>query len=442
MIQTILFILLITAGVGLPLTLIIAPKHNAIGRIGLSYLLGIGFFTLVMFVTNILGLRLNLVHTILIFVALSLPLILLSHKRFKEYCRGVKNAGKNFDLDKLEKITLAGIFFVVVSSFINTLYWPVYIWDALTMYDFRAHVFIQTGFIVQSLQDIGGGYYLGYPLFTSLSHTIVYLAGGYNPQFIYSLFYLSLGLVFYGQLREFVSRKFSLLFTLLLLVTPQLFNQSLVAYTNLPYTACFALSAIYFYIWDKKRVDGYLIISALLLGFSTWVRASEPFWLGVLGLVIIMSVIRKKYLDMITFSIFFFPIQQLWKYTLSSLATWQISTVNEIANYTSFLSHIFDFGRWVQVINFLYKNVINIWGVVLILFIVAFVYSLFTNKIREVYMLYTINFVLLFMLLIGNFIFSFTFSGWTEIPDSASRMAMFIYPLFIYNIALIANKIF
>ena len=442
MIQAILFILLITVGIGLPLTLVIAPRHNAIGRIGLSYLLGIGLFTLVMFVTNIMGLKFNLLHTILIFITMSLPLILLSFKQLKEYCKNVENRRKNFRLDKLEKITLAGLFFFMVSNFVNTLYWPVYIWDSLTLYDFRAKLFTGVGTIKDSIALLGdnwNGYYLGYPLLTSLSHSVVYILGGDNPQFIYSLFYLSLGLVFYGQLREFASRRSSLLFTLMLLTIPQIFNMSIVAYTNLPYMTYFSLGALYFYIWDKDGKKGYLILSALLVGMSTWVRSTEPFWLVILGLVILFAIIRKRYKDILVFPIFFFPIRQAWEsFGLSSISFG--STVGQVTGATSVLVNYFSVQKLQDIINFLYKGVILVWGPVFILFLGAVIYSLTTRRIKSIYMIYLITFTILAMLLAGTYVFSFAFPQWSEIPDSASRMAMIFYPLFIYSTALVASR--
>ena len=194
MIQAITFILLITFGIGLPLTLLIAPKHNIIGRLGLSYLLGIGIFTLLMFATNLLGLKLTFANNILIFLFAATSLIFFGRMRLKGYWKDFKKSFKSFHPGLTEKVTIGAIGYFIVSSFANTFYWPVYIWDALTLYDFRGHLFAQTGFIQNTITSLNSGYYFSYPLFTSLSHTIVYLSGGANSQFIYSLFYLSLGL--------------------------------------------------------------------------------------------------------------------------------------------------------------------------------------------------------------------------------------------------------
>lgn len=436
MLFSVLFILLITFGIGLPLGLLIAPKHNIVGRLGLSYLLGMGIFTLLMFVTNLLGLKITLINNILLFLAVATPLVVIGRKRMKSFWKELRVSYKNFHPDLTEKAGIAAIAFFVISSFASTFYWPVYTWDALTLYDFRAHVFTQMGFIKSALSSLDGGYYLSYPLLTSLTHTAVYLSGGNDPQFIYSLFYLSLGLVFYGQLCEFVSRKISLLFTLILLTIPQIFNQSIVSYTNLPFMTFFSLGAIYFYIWDKKRTSGYLILAAILVGFSTWTRSTEPFWLGIFVLVVLISVFRKKFLDILTFSVFFLPIQQIWKIFLAQTAS-QGNTLSQVIGYTSILVNIFNFQRWGTVINFLYQSVFRPWGPVFILFVAVLIYSILVNKLKETFLIYSITLALLALLLVGTFIFSFTFPTWNQIPDSASRTAMIFYPLFAYSIALL-----
>ena len=127
---------------------------------------------------------------------------------------------KTLNLSPVEKVMLAVLAFIIVSSFLNTLYWPVSLWDSLVLYDFRAHIFAASGFMKEAFID---SYYINYPLLTSLGHTIVYLTGGESPQILHSLFYISLGAGFYGSLREFVSRKIALLSTLILNDCPAAF---------------------------------------------------------------------------------------------------------------------------------------------------------------------------------------------------------------------------
>ena len=438
MITAILFILLITLGVGLPLTLWIAPKHNVAGRLGLSYLLGIGIFTLFEYTANLLGLKFTFGNNIIIFLVLSLPLTLLQRNKYKIFWSEFKKSFKNFHPELIEKITLGTIIFFIVSSFVNTLYWPVYVWDALTLYDFRAHVFIQTGFIKSALAGLGSSFYYSYPLLTSLAHSTVYLSGGQYPQFLYSMFYLSLALVFYGFLREFISQKLSLIFTLILLTAPRMFEQSVISYTNLTYMTYFSLAIIYFYLWDRKRTAGYLILSALLTGLVTWTRALEPFWLATFGIIVVVSLYRKRFFDPILFAIFFFPIQQAWKVFQSYFGQGG-STIGEISSSASFLINIFDFERWRGVLSFLHGNVVLLWGPLFVLFIVASVLSFINKEQRKSFLIIFITWGLLAFFVIGTYLFSIYLGWYGGVSDSAARVSMVFYPLFIFCIALVTR---
>jgi len=437
MIFSIIFILLIALGIGLPLSLLIASKGNLLGRLGISFPLGIGIFTLGMYLSNLLGLRFTPLNNFLLFLLLSIPILLFEKGRIKKYFVEFYHSAKNVQLSLDEKVILGVLGFFVVSSFINTFYWPVYSWDSLVLYDFRGRVLAMTGFIKDAFFS---NYYVSYPLLTSLSHSVIYLSGGKNPQFLYSLFYLSLGLCFYGLLREIISRRLSLLFTTLLLTVPLVFEHSLISYTNLPYTAFLSLGVIYYYLWDRKREPGYLVLSAVLVGLSTWTRGIEPYWLGIFLIVVIVSLLRRKLFDVVIYSLFFFPIQQVWKIFQNSLQGLPQSIVGEVASNTGILSNALDLNRWSQVLGYLYQYIINPWGAVFSAFILAFLFSFIIKKQKESFLIFSITFVLLSLLLLGTFIYSFTAKNWMEIGDAANRMSMIFYPLFIYCTAVVMGE--
>jgi hypothetical protein len=437
MIISVIFILLIILGIGLPLVLLILPKEESVGVLGLSFLLGIGLFTLVMFISNILGLRFSLLNESILLFAILLPLTFVTRKRITTYFVMTIRKAKMAQFSPFEKVILAIIVFAVLSSFLNTFYWPVHIWDSLVLYDFRGKVFATTGFMKEAFID---NYYYGYPLLTSLAHSIIYLGGGKYPQFLYSLFYLSLGTTFYGLLKEFVSRKIALLFTMFLLIIQPLFYNSLISYTNFPYTVYMALGSIYVYLWDKKKQKGYLIISALLAGLSTWTRSVEPFWLAILLIVFLVSIYRKRFFDIILFSLIFFPIHEIWKTFQNSLMTSGSSTVGDVISYTKILLALFNVEKWIQIAGYLYKYVVVPWGAIFPVFIVATTSLFFLNKQKKLFLIFFITFTLLSVLIAGTFSFSLSFSGWYAIGDAVQRMSMLFYPLFIYCTALVAEE--
>jgi len=439
MILAVIFVLLITFGVGLPVVLWAIPKHNLWGNLGLSYLLGIGIFTFLMFLTNVAGIIFSLTNELLLLALIAIPLVFYKKSQIGKFSIEIVQSFKKSKMSSVEKIMLGVMAFAVISSFINTFYWPVYLWDSLVLYDFRGVIFAASGFMKEAFVD---NYYTGYPLLTSLAHTIVYLSGGKYPQFLYSLFYLSLGLGFYGSLREFISRKLSLFFTAVLLITGPIFYHSLISYTNLPYTTFLCLGALYVYLWDKKKQIGYLILSALLVGLSTWTRSVEPFWLAVFLVIFLVSIYRKRIWSVLTFSIFFFPIHEAWKVFQGSLRGTGASTVGEIVGYTKLLLALLDPTRWIQVVGYLYKYVVIPWGAIFAAFILAAISLFLIKKQRKLFLIYFITVSLLGVLAAGTFAFSEGVANWFAIGDAAERLSMLFYPLFIFCIAMVFGEIY
>jgi len=437
MIISVIFVLLIILGIGLPLALLASPKLNHATAIGISFPLGIGVFTLLMFVTNLAGVRFSLSNELLLLFLILTPLSILQWPRMKKFFVGSVDAMKNLKLMPVEKVVLGALAFLIVTSFINTFYWPVHIWDSVVLYDFRGRVFAETGFMKEAFID---GYYYNYPLLTSLAHTIVYLGGGRYPQFLYSIFYLSLGVGFYGFLREFVSRKTGIFFTLVLLLAQPLFYHSLISYTNLPFTVYLSLGAISTYLWDKKKETGYLILSALLVGLSTWTRSVEPFWLAILLIVFIVSIYRKKVWDFAIFSLIFFPIHEIWKIFQSFLFGNSASTVGEIAGYSKILPFLFDTQIWMQVISYLYKHVVIPWGAIFVAFVIATISSFLLKRTKELFLIFFITFTLLSIMIVGTIQLSIATDYWYRIGDAAQRLSMLFYPLFTFCITLVMQK--
>lgn len=446
MILPVIFILLIILGIGLPLTLLISPKINRVAAIGLSFPVGIGGFTLLMFIANLAGIRFSLPNELILWAAISTPLVILARKKPKNFFIESFHGVRCSRLEPVEKVMLGVLAFLVITSFINTFYWPVHMWDSVVLYDFRGHVFANTGFMKEAFID---SYYYNYPLLTSLAHTIVYLAGGKYPQFLYSLFYLSLILGFYGFLKEFVSRKTSLFFTLVLATVQPLFYHSLFSYTNLPFSVYLFLVAICVYFWDREqrlrnegKSKGYLFLSALLMGLSTWTRSTEPFWLGILIVVFVVSIYRKKVLNFALYSFLFFPIREIWRIFQNLLRGLDTSTTSEFTDYGKILQVLLDTERQAQVVGYLYKHVVVPWGPIFVAFVLAIALLFLLKKQKELFLMFFITFALLAILVVGTFGLSLTVEFWYRIGDAAQRLSMLFYPLFIFCIALVMQDLF
>lgn len=439
MFLSILFILLIAFGIGLPIVLLVAPKINRVTTLGLSYPIGLGIFTLLMFATNLAGIRFTLINELLIWVAVAIPLIFFARKRLKNFCVGSVSDLKTAKPEPFEKVMIGVLAFLLISSFISTLYWPVYLWDSVALYDFRGRVFASTGLMGPAFVN---GYHYNYPLLTSLAHALVYLAGSQYPQFIHSAFYLSLGLTFFGFLREFISRKASLLFTTILMMTGPLFYHSIISYTNLAYTVYLALGAIAIYLWDRKKEMGYLILSAILIALSTWTRSTEPFWLGAIFIVILVSIYRKKIWPALAYVAVVFPIREVWKIFQGSLSGANASIASEASGYANIAPNVFDWGKWGKVFTYLYKYAVLPWGGIFIAFILALIAMFIIKKQKNLFLIFFIVIIFLGVFVFGTYFFTIIMpSNWFAIGDAAQRLSMLFYPLFIFSIALVTREI-
>lgn len=454
------------------------PRIHVVERIGLSFLLGLGVFTFIIFCYSIFGVKISLQSVLLSLgtVIVSLYLLLSLFKRKLSFKVDMINFFKK--TSSIEKAIILVILSVLTASFTIATYFPVYIWDALAIYDFRGRVIADTGLYMQIARNFY--WFDGYPLFTSLSHTLVYLFGGENPQFLYSFIYSSFVFVFYGNIRRFVERKNALLTSLLLTSIPLFFNHSTFAYTNLPYSVFITLSTFYLYIWfAKKGSYGHLIVSAILLGLSCWTRSTEPFWvvnllvllffIGVQALRLSLGLLLRKWNNKFTnislicgmqtnykikdlvrfafaFVIYFlilFSFREPWilvnRYVSAKEGSFDktVNITNEIGSYASLLSRTpIDTERIYEVANYIYTFIIRSWYPVLFIFLFSIILNL--KKLFRKQSTFFLFIIMLYfgVLLYGTYIYTFGPSSWRAIPDSARRMAMFFIPLMVYYIGL------
>lgn len=434
---------------GFLLVVILIPKMGFIERIGASFLLGLGIYTFLMFCYSTLGIRITFISTFLSLLILNILLLFLNRILKRKLNLGISDFINSFRQSPLiVKIAVILLGLIGLMSLLFTLYYPVYIWDALALYDFRAKVIAETGYFSQIANNYF--YFSQYPLLTSLSHTIVYLFGGNNPQFIYSLLYISFLFVFYGALREFASRKVSLLTTILLSSAPELFEHSTFAYTNLPYVIYITLGTIYMFIWIvKQKPVGYLILAGLLTGLSTWSRSSEPFWAVNLLIIFAYSLFkyRKHILSPIWYCLSFFPIKWIWLKVYYSVMGTSNSTMSFVASElmgmkNSLFQYGFNFKRMIEVTIFIYEKVVLTWYPLLLVFILFLLLNVLAIKsVKKQVIIFLVFLAINFGLLIyGTYVYSLSFPYWEAIPDSARRMAMFFIPLMIFYIGLLSNN--
>ena len=267
---------------GFFLNLIILGKKRANEAAAISWLTGSIVFTLSIYIINVFfGIKLNLAS------ALS-TLVAITGTSFVFAKRNLALPKINFKSNLLVKLILVAVPLLI---FITAFFYPVADWDAVTLFDFRARILLNEGFVVNKIIEM---IYGGYPMYTSLLHFWVYLTGLWTPMPIYPLFTVSLAGGIFFVLRKFYSTRISLLISLAVIFVPRLFANSFIPYTNLPYTVLLMMGVFYIYLWTKSKNVSDLIFGLLLSAATFWVR-DFPFALVNFVLVFLAIPVVKKY---------------------------------------------------------------------------------------------------------------------------------------------------
>lgn len=366
----------------------------------------------------------------------------------------------------IEKVLMAVIAFIVLSTLVQNIFWPVTDWDALALYDFRARVVAETGSFDSG---VALGYFLQYPPFTSLLHTTIYLTGAVYAKIWYTLLYVALISGIYAVLRKRTSTLLATFGALMIAVNPLIFEHSIMAYTNLSYTLFLAMGTIYIWEWFRTKQNYCGIVGGLLIAAATWVRITEPLWMIGVGLILLISVLltaqQKKWRPMLT-GIFalgsIFLTKQIWSAFLGVLYAKHLPTVVEAAANSAskqqstlsipFLTNAFNtilgftsyfavfsqqppdvlLSRAIAVTMYLQAYVVPILAMYLLPFVVVGILVLRERSYRWLEWGTVLSYIGLIS--IGTYLFSFSDNSWDQIGGSAQRMSMFLIPLVLFLI--------
>lgn len=368
-------------------------------------------------------------------------------------------------LNKPEKLILTVIVILVVGSLIQNLFWPVTDWDALALYDFRARIVAETGNFALGSEL---GYFFQYPPFTSLLHTSLYVLGFEQAKIWYTILYASFIAVFYALIRKRTSRVMSLVGALLLAANPYMVEHSVMAYTNLAYVLFFSLGIIYLWDWLSEDSDKSLLLGGILVGGSTWVRMSEPFWIVGIVLIILGLLIKKKTIRSLIFGIvaivLLLGIKSIWPGFVADVNTvvsvapaqtepapappsFSVSSLPLIAPVFGIFRNLGIFmlkpsselwSRTLRVYDYFRVYIMPVFSVLMLPAVIIFWHDIAKDKKRVLIEWGTVA-MLVGLIFLGTLIFSFSDNSWDQIGGSAQRMSLFLIPLILHP--LIASSI-
>ncbi len=284
---------------GLSVINCISINFSILEKIGLAFLIGIGFETIFMFICDILNMKFNVIMLCIISIFFIIILNINNIKNFKILIKKLKKLKLQFSKINYKKTNLVWLFFFILiyvllyGSAAKSLYWPTFAYDNVAGYDLMGKVMATEGKVNNSLFEINDTPILGsarrciYPPLVSGSFAFVYLCNLPTSKLISSLFFIFFVISFYASLRLFTNKTNSIIITFLTVITPEMFAFSSLSTTNIPTAIYGSLSIIYLYIWLNRRKQRYLLIASLLMGFNIWTR-SDAVVFNMAGFIVLL----------------------------------------------------------------------------------------------------------------------------------------------------------
>ncbi len=154
---------------GVLLVQIIQPKMGLLEQMAIGYLFGIGLFTFILFLLNLVRIPYAVVPaSITLLTLISITAITVQLTQRPNWVELLKSKIKSLpnlkNLTSAEKVPFILLLILILIALVISAYWPVKDWDSIVLYDFRAKTFVQTGYMDAGIKL---GYFFGYPLLTS-----------------------------------------------------------------------------------------------------------------------------------------------------------------------------------------------------------------------------------------------------------------------------------
>lgn len=246
-------------------------------KTGLSFTIGSGLLTLLMFICSFLGIKFPALYLILcLFSGLILALAI------RKNLNGIKDSLNIFRYKPglAQKIIIPVIALIFLYFSFHALVTPLSYWDSWAIYGFKAKaLYLNQGIPLGFFTDSTKAYaHLDYPLLLPLLEAWAYTAlNSWNDQLVNIIFlayFLSLLVIFYFNLKPLIGERFSLLLTLFLVTIPRftLFMSSS-AYADVPLTVYYFVSLACLFRWFYvSQGRGFLYLSAICLGLAAWTK--------------------------------------------------------------------------------------------------------------------------------------------------------------------------
>jgi hypothetical protein len=293
---------------GLAVMLNISRKYDWLELIGNSFLIGIGCESIIMFLLDIAGIKFNQGVLIGVNVGLIVLLVGLASKKLNEISITPDPRGwtslKNINIPVIA--VGAVLLYLLYAITVKNLFWPPTEHDTIGSFDKLGRIMAIEGKLKISLFDYklegAGGVYP--PLFHS-AFAYVYVFGAEISKIATTLFFVSLLSSFAFYVKRSVGAIAASAFTLILMLTPELFSHAALSLGNMPTAAYVCAGALATLAWIDTGDKKYFWLGAINTGFVVWIRSDTiVFTLASLLIVGIYFLKNKNWRDALVYGAF------------------------------------------------------------------------------------------------------------------------------------------
>jgi len=418
-------------------------EYSFFEKIILGFPLGSAVITQIMLLTSLLEVNFNIAIINTIFTALLFPPLVYSYKKKRKLNIQPPHCSKtNFISRLIIIIIIFQVFFVASEAILR----PVYIFDALDNWAIKAKSF----FYEKSVNlDKTDPYYMGgpgskanYPLHLPFLGAWLYLnQGGVKESpinLIPAIYYLSLLGLVYINLKKYISRQKTLIFTLFLSTAPLLAYHSFNFYADLPLAFYLTAAVIYLYNYLRRKYKSDILLGMLTCGLMVFVKNNGLFYAFIILTIFLFELWRlKKIIDKKNFAI------SILGFLVCSLPWIAYVFINRLGFTTINAARLLPSNFHPEIINLFFMNLwftydFLIWFAILPIFIFLFIKT--TQNIFQSKKLFII--ITFFALLFFHFSILLFTDLYIYILDGTldGRLALIIFPLSIFMVGIFYEK--
>lgn len=296
--------ILLTLLIGLTLLLAISTRFTLLEYLSLAFPLGMGTQTFLMSVLDWSNIGITRSSTSLISIlALAALSVLVVRNLKKDPAFFQRCSPKQFKLPKPNLVWILFTFLLVWfegMNFYKTVFFPSFDTDSIRGFNFVGMAIAAEGTLKNLSLFTSPNYNFqsdaglaAYTPFAQLSYAYVYLFGAMASKIVNAMMYLSFLGIFYSLLKRVTTHTAAAIFTLLMMITPEMLAFSALSGINLLHTAYAATGLLYAVLWFDKKDQKLLILSAILLSMNCFTRNEGIVFSGMATVLVLFRFIKK-----------------------------------------------------------------------------------------------------------------------------------------------------